>query len=160
MRLVQPALIDLLSLCNDARQDEIEQYEALIGPWDPEVAAIAFFQRPGIKFGLVNDEGAVVCAGGWEEQIPGVWQSWMVGTDTYWKKYWRSITKASRLVMRGLLKDESVRRLQTSALANRSSACEWYARGLKMTYESTCKNFGFNGEDMDVYVRFKEPSHG
>jgi len=160
MRLIQPALMDLLALCLDARQDEIYQYEALIGDWDYEVAAIAFFQRPGIKFGLLTDEGVVVCAGGWEEQIPGVWQSWMVGTDDFWKKYWLSITKASRRVMSGLLEDPSVRRLQTSALSSRRRACEWYERGLKMKYESTCKNFGFNGEDIDVYVRFKESCNG
>ena len=156
MRLVEPTLMDLLALCYDARQDEIDQYESLIGEWDYESAALAFFQRPGVKFGLMNDEGIVVCAGGWEELIRGVWQSWMVGTDDFWKKYWRSITKQSRFVMDQLLANKDVRRLQTGALKTRESACEWYVRGLKMKYESTCKNFGFNGEDMVIYVRFPE----
>jgi hypothetical protein len=160
MKLVEPTLMDLLGLCYAAREDEIAQYESLVGPWDFEAAALAFYQRPGVKFGLMNNEGVVVCAGGWEEQIPGVWQSWMVGTDEFWKKYWRSITKQSRFIMDELLKNKDVRRLQTAALKTRAAACEWYERGLKMQYESTCKNFGFNGEDMVIYVRFKEPSNG
>jgi len=160
MKLVDPTIMDLLALCYGAREDEIQQYEALIGTWDYEAAAIAFYQRPGIKFGLMNDEGIVVCAGGWEEQISGVWQSWMVGTSEFWKKYWRSITKHSRFIMDELLKNPDVRRLQTSALSSRKQACEWYMRGLKMQYESTARKFGFNGEDMDIFVRFKEPANG
>ncbi len=160
MKLVDPTLMDLLGLCCDAREDEKIQYEALVGEWNYEAAALAFYQRPGMKFGLMDDEGVVVCAGGWEEQIPGVWQSWMVGTAPFWNKYWRSITKHSRRIMDQMLELDDVRRLQTSALASRAEACEWYIRGLKMEYESTCKQFGFNGEDMDVFVRFKEPSNG
>lgn len=161
MKLVYDlSIMDLLMLCYDARQDEIDQYESLIGPWDYESAALGFYQRTGVKFGLMNNDGIVVCAGGYEEVIPGVWQSWMVGTDAFWKKYWRSITKQSRWVMERLLENDDVRRIQTSALSSRKAACDWYVRGLKMKYESTCKNFGFNGEDMDVYVKFKEPSDG
>jgi hypothetical protein len=155
MRLVNPTLMDLLALCYDAREDEKIQYEALIGRWHYEDAALAFYQCGGRKFGLMNDEKVVVCAGGWEEQIPGVWQSWMVGTEDFWKKYWRSITKHSRRIMEQMLEQDDVRRLQTSALASRTEACEWYMRGLKMKYEGTCERFGFNGEDMDVFVRLK-----
>ncbi len=159
MKLVQPTLMDLLRLCCDARQDEIDQYEALIGPWDYEQSALGFYTRSGIKFGLMNDEGDVVCAGGWEHVIPGVWQSWMVGTEDNWLKYWRSITKHSRLVMDALL-DDGARRLQTGALSSRTKACEWYVRGLKMKYEGTIENFGFNGENMDTFVRFQENHNG
>jgi len=159
MKLVQPSMMDLLRLCYDARQDEIEQYESLIGPWDYEEAAIAFHHRVGLKFGLMNNEGEVVCAGGWDPVIPGVYQSWMVGTDENWKRYWRSITKHSRIVMDALMKD-GARRLQTGALASRTRACDWYVRGLKMQYEGTCKNFGFKGEDMVTFVRLQETLDG
>ena len=80
----------------------------------------------------------------------------MVGTDDYWKKYWRSITKHSRSTMDHLLNEGKARRLQTGALASRVEACEWYRRGLKMHHESTFRNFGFNGEDMVMFVRLKE----
>ena len=159
MKLVTPTVMDLLMLCSQARQDEKDQYEALIGPWDYEEAALGFHTRDGVKFGLMDDNHIVVCAGGWEHVIPGVWQSWMIGTDENWKKYWRSITKHSRKVMDALI-DDGARRLQTGALSSRTEACEWYIRGLKMQYEGTVKNFGFNGEDMDTFVRFQENYNG
>lgn len=159
MILAEPTMCELLVLCAHAREDEIEQYEALIGTWDFERAAIGFYSRLGIKFSLINDNDEAVCAGGWEEIIPGVWQSWMVGTDEYWKKYWRSITKYSRKVMDGLF-DAGARRLQTGALASRAAACDWYIRGLKMHPEGICRSFGLNGEDMATFVRIKENSNG
>lgn len=159
MKLEEPTLVDLLRLCSMAREDEIEQYEALIGKWNYEEAAMGFYGRSGIKFVLIDDSDNPVCAGGWEEVIPGVWQSWMVGTDYYWKKHWRSITKHSRKVMDELL-NAGARRLQTGALASRSKACSWYIRGLKMKPEGICRNFGFGGEDMATFARIKEVPHG
>jgi len=159
MILAEPTMIELLFLCSEAREDEIEQYEALVGVWDFERAAIGFYNKFGIKFSLLNDEGTAICAGGWEEIIPGVWQSWMVGTDNYWEKYWRSITKYSRRVMDGLF-DTGARRLQTGALASRVEACNWYVRGLKMEREGLCRSFGLKGEDMATFVRIKEISNG
>jgi len=159
MILAEPTMIELLMLCSEARADEIEQYEALIGVWDFERAAIGFYSRAGIKFSLINDEDIAVCAGGWEEVIPGVWQSWMVGTDKYWSQYWRSITKYSRRVMDELFKS-GARRLQTGALASRVGACNWYVKGLKMKPEGICQSFGLNGEDMATFVRLKENCNG
>ena len=153
--LVRPTMIDILSLCSNARSDEIEQYEALIGPWNMDDAASAFFTSDGVKFALVNDDDIAVCVGGWDHVIPGVWQSWMVGTDDYWQKYWRSITKYTLRVMEGLFND-GARRLQTGALASRTRACEWYTRGLKMKPEGICRGFGLNGEDMATFARVKE----
>lgn len=155
MNLYEPTLMDILMLCSNARPDEIEQYEALIGPWDMDDAANGFYNRAGIKFSLVNDDNISICAGGWDEIIPGVWQSWMVGTEQYWERYWRSITKYSLRTMQGLF-DMGARRLQTNALASRTKACEWYMRGLKMHPEGVCKSFGLGGEDMATFVRLKE----
>lgn len=159
MKLVQPTMLDLLMLTAQARDDEIEQYEALVGAWNRDDVAAEFYAKFGVKFALINDDGMAVCAGGWDRVIDGVYQSWMVGTMDYWEKYWRSITKYSRFTMNQLLAN-GARRLQTGALASRTKTCEWYERGLKMKRESVFKNFGRNGEDMVMFVRLKESNHG
>ena len=43
MKLSTPTMMDLLMLCSNARSDEIEQYEALIGPWNMDDAANGFY---------------------------------------------------------------------------------------------------------------------
>jgi len=160
VKIVEPTLYDLLALCGNARADEIMQYEALVGPWSACDAAVGFYTRTGLKFAGVNGDGVAICAGGWDEIIPGVWQSWMVGTDEYWRAYWRSITKYSRRIMDELLYSGTARRLQTGALAARTAACEWYVRGLNMVPEGVCKNYGLGGEDMATFARVKESDNG
>ena len=60
MKLIEPSMLDLLNLCYNARSDEVEQYKALIGPWNYEEVAIGFYNKPGIKFGIVGDDSIVV----------------------------------------------------------------------------------------------------
>ncbi len=155
MKLTEPTIFDILSLCNNARPDEIEQYEALIGPWSMDNATNEFYNRDGIKFAIINDSDVAVCAGGWDQIFPGVWQGWMIGTDNYWKKYWRSITKLSRFTMNQLF-ESGARRLQVGALTSRTKTCDWYIRGLKMRPEGIYKGFGLKGEDMSIFARLKE----
>ena len=57
MRLIEPSMMDLIGLCYAARKDEQEQYEALIGKWDHEEAALGFYMKSGIKFSLIDDSG-------------------------------------------------------------------------------------------------------
>jgi len=139
------------------RPDEIEQYIALTGAkeFDPEVAARGFMNIPGHKYTLIDDEGFPIVCGGYQEVQPGIWQSWMVGSMDGWGKYWRSITKASRWMMDGLM-ELGARRLQTNALASRTQAIEWYKRSLKMSYEGTWRRFGSNGEDVACFARVSE----
>jgi hypothetical protein len=152
--------VDFIILCDRMRPDEIEQYLALTGAKDysPEVAARGFINMPGFKFSLVSEAGEVGCAGGFHEIIPGVWQSWMVGSVESWERDWRTITKGCRWVMDGLLA-QGARRLQTTALASRAKAIEWYERGLGMQREGTWRNYGANGEDVACFARVGG-SHG
>jgi hypothetical protein len=162
MMLVEPTMYDLLMLSSDARPDEIEQFEALVGPWSPEYATNMWFNSDGIKFALVNDSSVAVCAGGWHRLSLGnerVYQGWMVGTMQHWERYWRSITKFSRIVMNQLLANGAYR-LQVGCLASRESACEWYERGLLMQREAVLGKFGRHGEDMVIFRRLKESGNG
>lgn len=151
--VVEPKLLELLKLASMARPDEIEQYEALVGKkYDFEEVAVDFYNRPGVKLVILDGDTPIV-AGGYDLIMPGVWQSWMIGTMDTWKTHWRTITKCTRRFMDGMLETE--RRLQTLVLASRVQTAEWYVRGLKMEYEGTLKGFGMNGEDADMYARIR-----
>lgn len=151
------SLLDLLRLCFDLRGEEVEQYLAVsfADTYDHERAAIAFYSRPGPKF-CIEVDNRPVCAGGYEEVAPGVWQSWMVGTDASWREHGLAITRASRWVMGRMFDVYGARRLQTNGLAERSLACEWYERGLKMKPEGVWRAFGRNGEDVAAYSILRE----
>jgi len=160
MQFMQPTLVDFLTICKFARPEEIEQYEALTGlEWDVESVVNHLFNKPGLKFAIVEGNVAIT-VGGWEPIISGVWQSWSVGTAKYWEKYWRSITKFSRRSADYVFAAEGTRRLQIAILASRTKPCEWCVRGMKFTYESTLRGFGVGGEDVAMYVRLKEQSDG
>jgi hypothetical protein len=156
--LVKPTLRDLLFLCEHARADEIEQYEAIVAKeWNPEAVAADLYARSGISLCLFDKAtGVPVMAGGWDMRIDGVWAGWMVGTDAGWATHWRSVTKATRRMMQ-LLLDRGERRLQIVALESREKTCEWYARGLKMEREGQMKAYGFNGENAVMYARTRGP---
>lgn len=160
MIFTEPSMADLLILCHNSRDDEIEQYEALVGPWNPDVAANEFWMNRGPKFMLALEEGPLV-AGGWMPVIDGVYQSWMVGHRKAWDTHWRSITKYTRKVMMGMFQQGVARRLQTSALEEREKARWWYEKGLKMKYEGTMYGFGFQGQNMVNYALLREDvNHG
>lgn len=147
----------LIYLCERMRADEIEQYVALSGHdrYDPEAAMREFLNLPGHKFTVVEARsGLPAAAGGYHEVFPGVWQSWMVGTQQGWDTSWRSLTKATRWVMDYLF-DHGARRLQTNALASRTKAIEWYTHrhGLQMRPCGVWEGYGRNGEAVAHFER-------
>jgi hypothetical protein len=158
LRLVRPTLMDLAYLAVHMRGDEIEQYLALTGAdtYDADTAARGFAAIPGVSFALVAPDDLPVCAGGFEQVRPGVWQTWMVGTDDGWARYWRGMTKHTRRVMDALLAADGNRRIQTNALATRRAAHEWYRRGLGMQDEGVWRSFGVHGEDVMCFARVRE----
>lgn len=158
----------------DMRADEIEQYLALTGApeYDFQVAARGFINMPGPKVSLMTTVDAglqaiiasdsppiVYCIGGYSEVIPGVWQSWMAGTDWGWRNRWRSITKASLWLREELFKG-GARRVQTTALASRVGAIEWYEKALHLKHEGTWAEYGVNGEDVACYSMTRRDRDG
>ena len=153
--VAQPTLLDLLTLCHNARPDEIEQYELLSGmDWQTESVAIGLHNRDGYRFVILNDDKPVVACGAMP-LLEGTFDLWMVGTMDSWTHHWRSITKISRRIIEGIFKD-GARRVQICVLASRQKTCEWYVRGLKLQYEGTMRQFGINGADMAMYARIAE----
>lgn len=156
--LVKPKLWMIALLCEHARPDEIEQYEAMTGqPWDADRVAFELYGHVGVKAALVDREGMPIVVGGWDPVRPGVYESWMVGTMASWERHWQSITRASRRMMAAILGAPGNHRLQTQALASRVKACEWYARGLGMTHEFDMPRAAANGETISMFSRVKEP---
>lgn len=149
--LITASLEVIAYLTKRARLDEIEQYEALIGEeYNHEVAACHFHEAGPFRVAVMGKDGAPSCAGGFRMIVPGVYQSWMVGTETGWANDWREIHRATRWLMTQMIEARVARRFQTNALASRTEACAWYER-LGLVYEGTAVGFGQNGEDMAQY---------
>lgn len=155
--IVPCRLWHLLYLCENMRVDEIEQYMALSGAesFSPEVAAAGFYNTGGPMFSLIGKDGLPVVAGGYFQVVPGVWNSWMVGTKDGWANYWRSITKASRWMMDFMFQDMGARRLETSAITSRAEACWWFVKSLGMAEEGIRVGFGQKGEDVAIYGKLR-----
>lgn len=145
---------DVFYLCERMRPDEREQMEAFFD-LEPDAIPLFFLNKGGPKYTLVDERGLPLVCGGWESVGEGVMQSWMVGCPEAWDTHWRSITKASRWIMDALL-SHGIWRLQTTALASRTDALEWYERGLKMQPEGIWRRFGRQGQDVACYARVAE----
>lgn len=151
--VITASLNVLLYLCERARPDEIDQFEQLTyAPYDPEAAATAFWRAGKVSLAVAHPNGEPAAAGGYEQVSPGVWQSWMVGTEKGWSEMWVDIHRATRFLTETLADSGMARRLQTSALAKRTDALKWYGR-LGLTYEGTMRGLAANGEDVAFFGR-------
>lgn len=144
----------LIYLCERMREDERAQYLALTGAREfaPEVAAVGFFNTPGLKFTVLGKDNYPAAAGGAEEVSKGVWQIWMVGGTEGWSGAWHSITRTGAWMVASLLKQEGVRRVQATCFAARAKSATWFQRCMGMTYEGTWKRYAGNGEDVSFFA--------
>jgi hypothetical protein len=76
----------------------------------------------------------------------------MVGTEEGWAEQWRALTKATRWLMDALFTLGAVR-LQTTCLASRTKAREWFEESLLLTPEGIVRRAGKHGEDVAMYSR-------
>ncbi len=148
----------LLYLCECMREEEREQYVALTcaEQYDPDVAARGFINTAANGFAITAlcQDNTPAVAGGYEEILPGVWQSWMVGTERGWAEQWRSITKGSRWLADRLFQ-LGARRVQTVTLATRTQAIEWFERGLGLKPEGIWRGYGRDGQDVAAFSRVR-----
>lgn len=144
-------------LAEHMRADEIAHWLAMSGAdvYDAEIAARGFMATPGLAFVVVDDAGAPVAAGGFQQDLPAVWSGWMAGTADGWATHWRTITKATRWLM-GQLFEQGARRLSVDTIATRTAATDWYAQALGMRHEGTRRRAGAHGEDIVTYARIAE----
>lgn len=159
VRVMAPLVEDIAYLSRRMRADEIEQWLALTGfaEYDPNEAARSILATMGeVAFCLIDREDKPIVAGGYTRVRPGVWQSWMVGTDASWEKHWRSITKVSRQTMDTLLASPECHRVQTMALESRTAAHRWYVEGLGMVDEGIKRAVFANGADGREFSKVRE----
>lgn len=163
VRLATPIVGDFVYLAQNMRDDEIAQWLALTGAADynPDLCARGFLALTGPAFVLVGPDNLPVVAGGFEPIRPGVYQTWMAGTTAGWAKHWKAITRHSRRLVDGMLRDGVAQRVQTYALASRTAAHTWYERGLGQTFEGVHRSFFADGQDAVCYARIVEDvTHG
>jgi hypothetical protein len=130
-------------LADHLRPDEIEHWLAITeaATYDPDVAARACMNTPGLAFTVMGSDGYPVAAGGFHEIAPGVWKGWMVGTMDGWRKHYRSITRATRWLM-GQLIQVGAKRFCVNTLVSRTGATRWYERALGMVHDGTLRQPG------------------
>jgi hypothetical protein len=156
MNLRAPIVEDFAYLARRMRQDERDQFAAMVGSaYNPNAAAIAFISTPGMQFVLLGDDGLPVAAGGMEPSRPGVLDGWMIGTEDGWARHWRSITKTVRRIHDQAL-EAGEHRIQIIATAARTAAHDWYERGLGMRQEGVLRGYCADGSDAVMYARIKE----
>lgn len=149
-----PTLRDLIILCAQMREDEIEQWLALVDPepFDFERAAVWCYELPGPKFSVFDSDGNLLVAGGAFPLQNGIMRSWMVGTQPAWDAHWRSITEVTKFVLECLI-DSGVRRVETLALTKRRLTGRWYTKAIGLQEEGVMRCYGHGGEDVTVYSR-------
>jgi len=156
--VITPSLTVLTYLCERARPDEIEQFELITHTeYDPEAAAVGFWKAGKWALAVAHPNGEPAAAGGYEQVQPGVWQSWMVGTEKGWSEMWVDIHRATRFLTETLADSGLVRRFQTNVLAKRHEARKWYER-LGLKYEGTMIGLAANDEDIAFYGRHIPPA--
>lgn len=145
-------------LCRSMRADEQLQHMLVMGAdptvdeYDPRIAAKAMLHIEGTSFWYVGDDDEPVAAGGYamDPAVPGVWQSWMVGTEDGWARYWRDLTKGSRWLMAQLFFN-GARRLETTQIASRDRAARWHTEFLGMQLEGARRRYFPDGSDMLLF---------
>lgn len=150
--LQDPTLDELVAICGNMRQDEIEQHVAMAGGFDPLRTAADRLLAPGTKFSLLTSGGMLLVAGGFEEIRSGVWRTWMVSFSGAWEGHWRTITAATREVYADLFRS-GARRIETYVLAERTDTRNWYERGLRMRLDGVLPQYANDGRDVAVYSR-------
>lgn len=152
--------VHLVALAECMRETEQAQLLAVMGTpsYNPDTAAHwlvnTWAQSAPFALTVVGNDGMPAAAGGFHPVAPGVWQSWMVGSEQGWAEQWRSMTKATRWLIDRLLETQA-HRVQTSAITSREKAIEWFERSLGMRPEGVSRGYGLRGEDIAYFSRLR-----
>lgn len=153
LQIAHPQLHDFSLLAQSMRSDEVRQYLALTGldEYCPDVAARAFAAIPGLNY-VVLERGKPVLMGGFAPLRPGVYDAWLMGTDEAWAVHGFAFTRICRRAMDRLLQ-HTAHRVELVALADRTAAHVWYARGLGMVCEGVRPQYFADRQDGMAFAR-------
>lgn len=154
--LREPTLLDVLGVCLNLPQDERDVYRTLSGQdYDPDAVAADLWQTAGPNWCMADERGVPVVVCGYARMQPGVYRSWYLATEAAWKQHGTEVTRLTRDIVSGMLKQGGAHRLETLTLASKSLARRWYDR-LGLQFESTLKGFGVGGEAAVMYVALRD----
>jgi len=152
--LQKPNLAQLLYLAERMPPEEVLEHACLgFGDFDAEDVALRCYGQKGPSHVFV-DGGRPYFAAGFSIVNPGVAVSWSMSTEAC-LKHVLEMTRVSRAVIRTLLKDSGIHRVQIMCMASRQHARRWY-ESLGAAHEATLKGYGRNGEDFAVYAIHRE----
>ncbi len=154
-------LVDILIVCRNLPQDEIDQIEAFSGdPFDAQNMAVQVMSMPGPKWTCIEKEkGEPIVVAGFFQIGPTIWRSFMLASDLAWDEYGMEVTLHSRAAVKKLIRGEQHIRLETMCLASRDKALEWYPK-IGLEYESTLPGYGVNGESAVLYTAIQGAAQG
>lgn len=150
-------LRDALWVLDVLPEEEIRVYESTSGlKFDVCDLAARLQLLPGMRW-TFEARRQTAAIGGVVEQIPGVYRTWFFAPEYAWQNFGRELTETVGALIRQLLADKVARRIETVTLASQSRARTWYEK-IGLTYESTLRGYGANGEDAVLYVAVAEKS--
>lgn len=154
--LESPGLETFLAVCRDLPKEERRQYEALSGlEYSADDMAASLTLIAGPKWGIVTARGEPLAVGGYTQERPGVWRSWMLARDPCWADYAEAVTQVVNGVMGVMFTDMKATRLETQCLADRAQARRWYEKHLGLQCEGVFRAAGVNQEDVAVYAKVR-----
>lgn len=148
------AFEDVYKIAQDLPSEERVLFKALTGlEYDAQefMVTLAEIAGGGEHHYLVMDGDTPVAAGGFLAQRPGVFRTWFMAPTASWAKCGRELTDVCRQAIAGLFDRGLAHRVETVTLADRAEARAWYER-IGLTFESTLRGYGANGEDAVMYV--------
>lgn len=155
-RLVSPTVFDYALVAHRMRQDEREQWSAMANrPYCPNLCAKDMCASGELSYALIDRAGSAICVAGFIPLRPGVYQVWGAFTEEAFPKHWRAITRETRRLMAGLMK-QGAHRIEVCSLVTRTAALDWYHRGLGMRPDGVIRGYYSNGEGAVSYALVKE----
>jgi hypothetical protein len=153
--LADISLTSILLVCTQLPNDEQDLIEAITGAeYDASQVAVQAFNSAGPAWTLLIGD-TPLAVGGFTRMRPGVARTWMYATSDAWERFGREITVTVRDIVRRMLADGHVHRIETVTLASRFHARQWYET-IGLTLESTMPKYCADGQDAVMYVALKQ----
>jgi len=136
-------------VCRNLRDPWVAEIKALFGVVEPDALAVAVYEKRGPAFACLGERDIPVVIAGVEIVREGLGQSWMLGTDG-WQRHATEIARATRRVVRALLTDGGLRRVQMISPLTDEKARRWI-RALGFSPEGTLRRYCLDGGDALIY---------
>jgi hypothetical protein len=146
-------LAGAILVCGALPEAERDLYARIHGrDFDADAVAAHTYAAPGMKWVFAAGRNPVA-VGGFGPVTPGTFRTWFYGTGECWE-HGSGITEAVGGLIREALK--LAHRIETVTLADQEKARAWYPR-IGLTYESTLRGYGANGEAAVMYSALRDP---